>query len=303
MTAGVRVTELHTYPIKSCAGISLQESAVGSRGLLYDREFMLVDRDNRFLSQREIPAMALIGTSLREGALRVTAAGMPDLEIPLEPGPGAGERVQATVHGTPVTGELVGESYDDWFSSHLPPHKGTERYRLLRVVESSAPQVETLYRRAGAANELGFADAQPILLASQRSLAELNLHMESPVPMNRFRPNIVVDGPALEPYEEDHWRELRLGDMMAFVTKACDRCAIPDVDQATGETGKAVRRALVSRKGVNALDDSNTGVFFAQNLNHVCVPGISLRVGDPVDVLLRAEQPNVIIRAGAPAAR
>jgi len=81
------------------------------------------------------------------------------------------------------------------------------------------------------------------------------------------------------------------------VVKACDRCVIPDVDQDTAVTGKAVRRALTTRRGVNAHDESNSGVFFAQNLNHVYTPGLTLHVGDAVEVVARASEPNVVLRA------
>jgi uncharacterized protein YcbX len=163
------------------------------------------------------------------------------------------------------------------------------------VLEREARPVGGRYRREDASNVLGFADSQPLLLASERSLAALNALMDTPVPMNRFRPNIVVDGPELEAYDEDHWTHVRLGELRAYVVKGCDRCAIPDVDQETAMTGKEVRRALVARRGVNAHDISNKGVFFAQNLNHVFAPGTTVRVGDPVQVLECREAPNVFI--------
>jgi uncharacterized protein YcbX len=112
-----------------------------------------------------------------------------------------------------------------------------------------------------------------------------------------FRPNIVIDGPGLVPYAEDSWTHLQIGAMTAFVVKACDRCAIPDTDQRTAVVGKSVRRALRTRKGTNAHDDSNTGVFFAQNLNHVHTPGLTIRIGDEVHVLARSPRPNVVLDA------
>jgi uncharacterized protein len=134
-----------------------------------------------------------------------------------------------------------------------------------------------------------------MLLASEPSLAQLNQELEEPVPMDRFRPNIVIDGPGLAPYAEDSWTRLQIGAMTDSVVKACDRCSIPDTDQRTGVVGKAVRRALRTRKGTNAHDDSNTGVFFAQNLNHVHTPGLTIRLGDEVDVLARSLRPNVVL--------
>ena len=147
-----------------------------------------------------------------------------------------------------------------------------------------------------ASNQVGFADGHSMLLAAEPSLARLNTEMDEPVPMNRFRPNVVVDGPALEPYDEDFWTEVQIGAMAAFVVKACDRCAIPDVDQDTAVTGKAVRRALTTRKGVNAHDDANTGVFFAQNLAHAYAGGLTISVGDPVRIVGRSAKPNVVLR-------
>ena len=109
-------------------------------------------------------------------------------------------------------------------------------------------------------------------------------------------PNIVVDGRDLRPYDEDFWTRVRIGAMAAFVVKACDRCTIPDVDQDTAVTGKAVRRALTTRRGANARDESNTGVFFAQNLAHVYADGLAISVGDPVEVVQRSAEPNVVLR-------
>jgi len=134
-----------------------------------------------------------------------------------------------------------------------------------------------------------------MLLASEPSLASLHSHLDEPVPMNRFRPNIVVDGDDLPPYDEDHWTEIRIGTLAAYVVKGCDRCSIPDTDQRTAAVGKAVRLALRTRRGVNAHDPTNKGVFFAQNLNHVYAPGTVIRLGDAVRVITRSATPNVVI--------
>ena len=121
--------------------------------------------------------------------------------------------------------------------------------------------------------------------------------MDAPVPMNRFRPNIVVDGEGLAAYDEDRWTQVRIGALVAFVVKASDRCVTTDVDQQTAVTGKVVRRALRTRKGVNAYDETNTGVFFAQNLNHVYTPGVTISVGDAVEVVERGAEANVRLSA------
>ena len=127
--------------------------------------------------------------------------------------------------------------------------------------------------------------------------------MELAVPMNRFRPNVVIDGEGLAAYDEDFWTEITIGAMSAFVVKGCDRCVIPDVDQTTAVTGKAVRQALLTRRGVNAYDETNKGVFFAQNVNHVYSPGLTLRVGDTVSVVERPSLSDTELQVADPACR
>jgi uncharacterized protein len=222
---------------------------------------------------------------------------MENAELPLEIEPDDERLLTATVHGRSVAGQIVGEELNEWFTTFLPPWKGNRRFRLLHVREDVPRYIKSRYQQPGASNRVGFADANSMLLASERSLAELNEELEEPVPMTRFRPNIVVDGDDLPAYDEDYWIRLRIGSLAAFVAKACDRCVIPDIDQDTAMTGKAVRRALRTRKGVNARDHSQKGVFFAQNLNHVYEPGVKLRVGDPVRVVERGANPNVLLDA------
>ncbi len=294
--SAITVTGLYTYPIKSCHGIALSAADVTPRGLVHDRDYMVVDEHGAFLSQRQIPEMALIVPSLAPAAIRLSAPGMAPAEIPLALEADDTRLVHATVHGQPVLGQVVSEALNDWFSAYLTAYKRRRRYRLLRVREDAPRCIPERYRRPGASNQVGFADAHAILLASTASLAQLNTELDAPVPMSRFRPNLVVDGPGLDAYDEDYWSELSVGAMGAHVVKACDRCAIPDVDQETARRGKAVRRALVSRRGANAHDPNDTGVFFAQNIVHDHRPGLHLRVGDRVVVHERAAEPNVVLR-------
>jgi uncharacterized protein len=298
----ITVTGLFTYPIKSCAGIPLARTRLTPNGLALDREFMLIDEDGDFISQRKVPELALIVPTLGERSLTVGAPGMSPIDIPLDCDAEDSSLMSATLHGRPVTGQIMDERLSGWFTEALASYRDHRGYRLLRVRDDSPRYVSERYRRAEASNRVGFADASAVLLASEPSLAELNSHMEEPVPMNRFRPNIVVSGPSLAPYEEDHWTEVRIGAVRAFVTKPSDRCVTTDIDQSTGITGKAVRRALTTRRGANAYDASNTGVFFAQNLNHAYEPGASISVGDGVEVLARRAAPNVVLRGSRGAA-
>jgi uncharacterized protein YcbX len=295
--SSILVSGLHTYPVKSCAGLSLTQSRVTVRGLELDRNFMLVDDDDDFVSQRKVPELALVVPSIDAGAMTLTAPGIESILVPLHFTPDDDRSVLATVHGRPVAGQLVGDDLDDWFTTFLPRYRNHRRFRLLRVRDDVPGYINKRYHRDGASNQVGFADGNSLLLATEPSLADLNASLDEPVPMNRFRPNIVVDGPFLAAYEEDHWLELRIGSLRAFVVKACDRCSIPDTNQATGAVGKAVRRALLTRRGVNAHDVSNTGVFFSQNLNHIHDPHAIVALGDAVEVLARSLAPNVKLAA------
>jgi hypothetical protein len=294
--SAITVTGLNVYPFKSCAGIGLEEARLTPSGFEHDRQFMLVDDDDDFVSQRKVPELALITPTLGEACFTLAAPGMADVEVPLQLEPNDARLVVATVHDKPVAGQIVSEDLNDWFTTFLPRYKRHRRFRLLRVREDRPRYVSERYRRPDASNRVGFADGHPLLLATEPSLARLNEELEVPVPMNRFRPNIVVDGAGLAPYDEDFWTHVTIGELSAFVVKASDRCVTTDVDQDTAVTGKAVRRALTTRRGVNAHDESNTGVFFAQNLNHVYAPGVTVRVGDQVLVLERSSEPNVRLR-------
>jgi uncharacterized protein len=291
--SAITVTGLITYPFKSCGGLDLQEASITPRGLEHDRDLMVVDDGGSFVSQRQVAELALVRPILGETSFTLTAPGMQDIEVPLELEPDDDRLVAASVHGKPVAGQLVGQELDEWFTAFLPRYKQNRRFRLVRVRDDLPRYINQRYRQPQASNQVGFADSNAMLLATEPSLAKLNTELDEPVPMNRFRPNIVIDGAALAAYEEDHWTEVRIGALSAFVVKACDRCVIPDVNQHTAVVGKSVRRALVSRRGVNAHDDSNTGVFFAQNLNHVYAPGIVVRLGDAVEVVQSGSEPNV----------
>jgi len=296
--SAIKVTGLHTYPFKSCAGLSLEEARLTPSGFEHDREFMVVDDDGDFVSQRKVPELALVVPMMADSSVTLAAPGMERVDIPFHIERDDEKLVIATVHEKPVAGQVVSEELNDWFTTFLPRYKQNNRFRLLHVRDDRPRYVSERYRRSDASNRVGFADGHPILLAAESSLARLNAEMDDAVPMNRFRPNIVINGEGLPAYDEDFWTRIRVGDVDAFVVKACDRCVIPDVDQDTAITGKAVRRALTTRRGVNAHDDSNTGVFFAQNLNHVYRPGLRVRLGDRVQVLERSTEANVVLRTG-----
>ena len=255
---------LYVYPIKSCAGISLESAELSATGLRHDRRWMLVDERGEFMSQRAHPRMALISTHLSYQHLTAAAPGMPDLEIPLRQE--NGNLIDVDVWGDTNRGALVGEEADRWFGEFLQ-----FPCRLVRKPDDDPRLVDSLYARSG--DQVGFADGFAFLLISEASLDDLNGRLDDPLPMNRFRPNFVVRG--CEPYAEDEWGRLRIGDVSFRVAEACPRCAITTVDQENGTRGKEPLRTLATYRRFDGE------VFFGRNLIHDAQG--TVRVGDAVE--------------------
>jgi uncharacterized protein YcbX len=259
---------VYIYPIKSCGGISLASADLGTTGLVHDRRWMLVDEAGKFMSQRRHPRMALISPHLAPDRLVVRAPGMPDLEVPL--GGEREERIDVEVWGDVQRGEPVGGYADRWFGRFLG-----SACRLVRKPEDDVRPVDSAYARGG--DQTSFADGFPLLLISEASLEDLNGRLESPVLMNRFRPNLVVRG--CGPYAEDGWEEVRAGGAVFRVAEACPRCAITTVDQGSGERGKEPLKTLATYRKAQGE------VWFGRNLIHTSQGTVS--VGDPVGVTPR----------------
>jgi uncharacterized protein len=265
-TSGICLSGLYVYPIKSCGGVAVEEWDVDERGLHHDRRWMLVGETGRFMSQRRYPRMALIGVRIEPGGLVVSAPGMPPLEVPFRL-PDS-KPLLTSVWEDLVESLPVGDEADRWFGEFLGV-----RCRLVHLPDESVRPVDPDYGKAG--DRVGLADGFPFLLISEGSLAELNTRLERPLPMDRFRPNLVVAG--FEPFAEDGWTQIRIGPIAFRVVKPCARCAITTVDQRKGTTGKEPLRTLATFRR------SGTKVLFGQNLIHD-ETGI-LRAGDPVEVL------------------
>ena len=262
---------LHIYPLKSAGGIALPAVRVDEAGLEHDRRWMVVDERGRFLTQRSHPRMALLRTALVGGALRVTAPGVGALELPLAPEAGSGAGGAAEPELIPVWDkerDAVGAGADAaaWMSAFL----GSP----CRVVRSVRPAGTNGLGPRGTVRG-GFADGWPALVISEASLADLNGRLPEPLPMNRFRPNLVVDG--IEPYAEDAWRRVRIGSVGVIGRKRCYRCAITTTDQETGARGVEPLRTLAGYRR-----DATGEVAFGMNLGFEG-DGV-LRVGDPVHI-------------------
>ena len=257
---------LYHYPIKSCRGASLTEAVIGVRGIAADRHWMVVDATGNFLTQRELPRMALIAPRLSAGTLEVTAPDARPLTLTVGR---PGVRIDVSVWADRCAAVDEGDEAAEWFTAFL----GTA-CRLVRMPDDEVRRVDGTY--AGPDDQVGFADGFSFLLTSRASLDELNRRLDTPLPMNRFRPNIVIDG--VTPFEEDGWRHIRIDGITFTVAKPCARCAITTTDQNTAERGKEPLRTLATFRHV-----AGKGVMFGQNLVHDRT-GV-LHVGAEVEVL------------------
>jgi uncharacterized protein len=262
---GLRLSGLYVYPIKSCGGVAVEEWEVDERGLRHDRRWMLVDQTGRFMSHRKFPRMALIRVRLEADHLIVDAPGMPSLRVPFNL-PNS-RPVLTSVWDDLVETLPVGLLADRWFGEFLDT-----TCRLVYMPDESVRPVDQDFGRAG--DQVSLVDGYPFLLISEASLEDLNARLDQALPMNRFRPNLVVEG--CEPFAEDGWRRVRIGAINLRVAKPCARCVITTVDQGTGIAGREPLRTLATFRR------SGTKVHFGQNLVHD-ETGV-LRVGDPVEV-------------------
>jgi uncharacterized protein YcbX len=245
----IEVSGLTIYPVKSCAGIDGRSMRLDRFGLVGDRRWLLVDENNRFMSQRELSSMALIGAAVDDDGLRLDFQ-QQSLRVAQ---PSADARLrQVTVWSDTLRALDAGEEAADWLSEKLG-----QPCRLVYMGDDCQRYVDGVYAREG--ETVSFADGFPLLLISQASLDDLNARLSSPVPMNRFRPNLVVSG--CEAFAEDSWRRIRVGEIEFDVAKPCSRCVMPSIDQASGRKDSEILRVLA---GYRRGEDRQT--YFGQNL-------------------------------------
>lgn len=268
MNETLRVQDIFIYPIKSLKGIRLESAKVLERGFQYDRRWMLVDRAGMFITQRTHHQMALIQVELGDDRLLVSTSlnEARPIQIPLDL---ISERqIEVEVWDDRMLANLVDPSFDSWFSEAL----GVD-CQLVVMPESTQRKVSPKY----AVNEesVSFADGMPYLIIGQESLNQLNSKLEDPVPMNRFRPNIVFSGG--NSFAEDNWRNIKIGELQFCVVKPCARCVLITVDQETGETNKEPLKTLASYRTIN------NKVNFGQNA--LALQEGILRVGDSIQLV------------------
>jgi uncharacterized protein len=275
----VQITGLNIYPIKSCRGIALTQARITETGFAHDREWLVVTPENRFLTQRERPLLAQIETAISNDQLVLRKPQGAELTLPLDL---TGPEVEVTIWRDKAAAFDAGEQAAIWLTEHLGKPARLVRFdkRHQRVSDSKwTGDIKALTQ---------FSDAYPWLLISQASLEELNRRLDSPLPMNRFRPNIVVDG--LPPFGEDSVDEFVAGDVRLKVVKPCDRCVVTTTDQITGErTGDQPLKALKEFR----FDRNMRGVLFGQNLVMTGGLGKELKVGQQFEVTAGASKASI----------
>ncbi len=262
------LSELNIYPVKSLGGISVNEAEVTDRGLKYDRRWMIVNSDEKFLTQRTHPKMALLKTKISHNKLILShkTEDIPPLVIPINSK--LSETTIVNIWDDLVTAFLVGKYTDEWLSDVLD-----YKCRLVFMPDDTERFVDRSY---AIQNEIvSFADAYPFLIIGHRSLDDLNSRLKEELPMNRFRPNFVFSGGA--PYEEDNWKKFRIGEVVFEAVKPCSRCVTTTIDQENATKNDEPLKTLSSYRTIN------NKVMFGMNLVHEGT-GI-LRVGDEIEVL------------------
>lgn len=289
----MKVTAIVVYPIKSCRGISVSQAPVSSTGFRWDRQWLIINPNGRMYTQRVEPKLAQVEVELPKEAfseswepsnssfLVVRAPGMSALKVPLS---NSGIRVDG-VGVWNWTGSALdeGEGVAQWFSTYLGKPARLVRFDAARVTRETHPDYAPGYRTM-------FSDENPFLLASQESLDALNKLLPNPIPISRFRPNIVVEG--CNPFEEDIWKEIKINKLTFFGVKLCSRCKMPTINQETGVVNPEVAEVLKTHRSGKVLRPNRNKqgeVYFGQNL--VCKDSMAggkgklVQVGDPVYVI------------------
>lgn len=275
----MKLSEINIYPIKSLAGISLKESKVERRGLEFDRRWMLVDENNKFLTQREFPKMATVKTEILADGLQVSINGS-SFEVAFEPV--SAETKTVKIWSSRCRAKIYDDLTNEWFSDILET-----KCRLAVMPEETRRKVNYFYA-VERDDHVSFADGYPFLLIGENSLADLNSRLAEDLPMNRFRPNFVVSDS--EAFSEDGWKKIRIGGALFHIVKPCARCVMTTIEQATGEKdGKEPLKTLaefrIPKRSIKKK------ILFGQNLIAEKA-GDVLRVGDQVEVLETKNPPK-----------
>ncbi|MCU0438019.1 MAG: MOSC domain-containing protein [Raineya sp.] len=260
------ISELYIYPIKSFAGIQLMEAEITDRGFLYDRRWMLVDNNGRFLSQREYSELCFFQPVIKKDGLEVYHKKYPSQSI-FVPFQYQSENQSVAIWDDICQGNIVSEIINQFFSDLLK-----QEVKLVYMTENSQRLINTKYAKNGELTS--FSDGYPFLMIGQGSLDDLNAKTSEFIPMNRFRPNIVFTGG--DAFEEDTWKNFSINNIHFTCAKPCARCVVTTINQDTGTKGK---EPLVT---LNQYRKQNNKILFGQNIIHHGLG--SIKVGDKLIV-------------------
>ena len=261
----IKVSGLSIFPVKSCREVKQNASYVESLGLQNDRRWMVVDENGVMITQRKISKMCLIQPEVIDGGINLHTASMNSLYVGY---PLSNQKITVKVWSDKCQAFDAGDHAANWLSNVL-----SEKCRLVYFPEDEFRQVDLAFAEEG--DKTAFSDGFPLLLISQASLDDLNMRLAQPIPMNRFRPNIVVDG--CDAFAEDAWKKMRIGEIDFRIVKPCSRCVIPSINIETAE------REDEPTKTLTAYRKRENKIFFGQNV--IASNFGTIEVGMPVEVL------------------
>jgi uncharacterized protein len=270
----IQVSRLFIYPIKSLGGISLQTVKLEPRGFALDRRWMLVDENGNFLSQRTKPSMALLQPSITDAGIEVIHQQYPSQKIVIPFLPTVKKTLRVTVWDDNCEALEMDDNINTWFSEQLQ-----QTCKLVYMHDNSMRQVDMRYAPQNAITS--FSDGYPVLLLSEESMLDLNSRLEVELPINRFRPNLVIKG--CLPYEEDTMAKIKIGDLELLGVKLCSRCVMTTINQQTAEQQKEPLKTLAGYR------NKNNKIYFGQNVLYQQVGNIS--VGDEVAIAQKTDWP------------
>lgn len=263
----ITVSRLFVYPVKSLGGVALQHAEISDRGLKHDRRWMLIDDNNRFLSQRSHAHMALFKITFADDGFTITyqadqSSIFIDFDSPL------GQSIRVSIWDDECSANLLNDEWDSWFTQKL-----CMNCRLVYMPDEAYRPVDSKY--ASRKEGVSFADAYPFLAMTEASLEKLNEKLSNAVFVDRFRPNIVFAG--AEAHFEDRMAEFTINDIRFFGVKPCARCVMVGIDQQTAEAYKEPMKTLANYR------TKNNKVYFGQNLLHK--GNGTIKIGDKAEVL------------------
>ena len=269
----MKVSQLYIYPIKALGGIAISSVNITDRGFENDRRWMLIDENNRFISQREIAEMSLLQVEILQHVMKVNHKKDPANCIEISLTPAASDITTVNIWDTLCEAQLVNTEADRWFSKILDTN-----CRLVYMPDSTTLKIDDQYAITG--NDItSFSDGYPILMVSEESLGDLNDKLDEPLPINRFRPNLVFKGGT--PFIEESMKEFSIKDCLFYGVKPCARCVVTTIDQDSAEKGKEPLKTLSLYRRKDAK------VIFGENVIAAGTGKIS--IGDTITILQTKE--------------